>query len=290
MIWFLWALGASLCAAALAESNRIFRLDPQLLNAWRSTFGTILLAIAIPYMEWSDERNFYIVAVLDGFVTAIGMILFFYLSAKRTGRVSSMILPMAAVGAYLTWWLISPAERPDILENPGKVLTATISAVVVFMALQKVRDNDASWESFLIVLPVGIAFGVIDALTKSVMGSSYNIYSLALAYAFIALAVCTLAAWIAAMPKPPGGRTCSFFEGKLLWGSFWCAFWTVGMVLCGVFSLSLAPHPTLPGLVMALTPIWLFILNTIREVDDEVSIPASILIVIGAIGLLLSTI
>ncbi|HNS45279.1 MAG TPA: hypothetical protein PKH37_08635, partial [Alphaproteobacteria bacterium] len=259
-------------------------------NAWRSTFGTALIAIAIPYMEWSTDRDFYIVAVLDGVVTAIGMILFFHLAAKRTGRVSSMILPMAAVGAYLTWWMISPLERPDLLQNPGKVLTATISAVIVFLALQKVRDNDASWESFLIVLPVGLAFGVIDALTKSVMGNTYNIYSSALAYAFIALAICAVAAWLAAMPKPAGGRPCSFFDRKLLWGAFWCAFWTAGMVLAGVFSLSLAPHPTLPGLVMALTPIWLFLLNLIRKVDDEVSLPASILIVVGAIGLLLSTI
>jgi len=289
MTWFLWALGASLCAAALAESNRIFRLDAQLLNAWRSTFGTLLIAVAFPYMEWSGDRDFYLVATLDGIVTTIGMILFFYLAAKRTGRVSSMILPMAAVGAYLTWWLISPMERPDLIQNPGKVLTAVISAVIVFLALQKVRDNDASWESFLIVLPVGLAFGMVDALTKSVMGVSYNIYAPALAYAFISLAICAATSWLATIPIPPGGRRNSFFEGRLLWGAFWCAFWTAGMVLASVFSLSLAPHPTLPGLVLAVTPLWLFILNSIRNVNDDVSIPASILIVIGAVGLLLST-
>ena len=289
MMWFIWALGASFCAAALAESNRIFRLDAQLLNAWRSTFGAALIAIAIPYMEWEQTRNFYIVAVLDGIVTAVGMIMFFYLAAKKTGRVSSMILPMAAVGAYLTWWMIAPGERPILNDHPGKVLTATLSAVMVFLALQKVRDNDSSWESFIIVLPVGIAFGIIDALSKAVMGHDYNIYTPALTYAFIALVICAIVSWLATIPIPAGGRQTKLFDKKLLWGAFWCGFWTSGMVLAGVFALSLAPHPTMPGLVMAITPLWLFALNVARHVDDDVSIPASILILVGAIGLLLST-
>jgi hypothetical protein len=62
------------------------------------------------------------------------------------------------------------------------------------------------------------------------------------------------------------------------------------MMLASVFSLSAAPNPSLTGLVMALTPLWLFALNYFRRVEDAVSIPASLLIIAGAAGLLLSTI
>lgn len=289
MTWFIWAVFASFCAAALAESNRIFKLDAQMLNAWRSTIATGLMAIAWPYMDWPDTRNFYLVATLDGAVTAAGMVMFFLLAARRSGRVSSMILPMAAFGAYVTWWMMKPAERPDLMENPFQVLLAALSFTLVCISFQKIRDNDASWDSFLIVLPVGLSFGVIDALTKEVLGDGTHLYKTALSYTFVSVVACTIFSWIAAIPHPLGGRPSTFWNGKLLWGSFWCGFWTVGMMLAGVFSISAAPNPSLPGLVMALTPIWLFALNYVRKVNDEVSIPASILILLGATGLLLST-
>lgn len=290
MTWFLWAFFASFCAAALAESNRIFKLDAQMLNAWRSTIGTVMLAFAFPYMDWPDTQNFYLVACLDGIVTAIGMILFFYLAAKRTGRVSCMIIPLAAFSAYVTWWMIEPLSRPDFVEHPFRVMLAIISFTLVTLSFQRLRDNDASWESFMIILPVGVCFGIVDALTKQVMGASYNLYGAALAYTFLALAICSVVSWVAAIPKPLGGRPTGFFHPQLLWGAFWCGFWTVGMMLATVFSLTSAPNPSLTGLVMVFTPLWLFALNHMRNAHDEVSIPASVLILVGAAGLLLSTI
>ena len=260
-----------------------------MLNAWRSTIATFIMAFTLPYMEWPSSNWFYVVSILDGVVTAIGMILFFVLSARKTGRVSSMILPLAAFAAYLTWWMMHPSLRPDINEQPFQVMLACISFTLICIAFQKIRDNDASWESFLIILPVGLSFGVIDALTKNVITGDYNLFKVALSYTFVSLVACTIAAWIAAIPKPVGGRPNGFFSLPLLWGSFWCGIWTVGMMFAGILAISYAPNPSLPGLIMALTPIWLFAWNAIRRVEDDVSIPASLLILAGAAGLLIST-
>lgn len=290
MTWFIWGLIASLCAAALAESNRVFKLDARMLNAWRSTIALILMVIALPYMQWPQGRDFYVVAILDGIITAAGMVMFFFLAAKKTGRVSSMILPIAAFSAYMTWWMMRPMDRPDLLEQPFQVVLAVISFVLVCIAFQRVRDNDASWESFLIVLPVGLSFGVIDALTKAVLLDHHNIYPIVLSYTFLSLLLCALTSWIAVIPTPLGGRPYGFFDRKLLWGSFWCGTWTVGMALTSVLALSKAPNPSYPSLLMAMTPIWLFILNYFKNTYDDVSIPASILILLGAAGLLTSTI
>lgn len=289
MTWFIWAICASLCAAALAESNRVFKLNAQMLNAWRSTIALAFMSLAIPYMQWPKTQNFYIVATLDGIVTAIGMIMFFYLAARKTGRVSSMILPMAAASTYITWWMMKPELRPDLLENPFQVLLAVISFVLVCISFQKVRDNDSSLDSFLVVLPVGLSFGVIDAMTKDVLDGDYNTYKIILSYTFLSLIACTITAWIAAIPTPLGGRPTKFLDKNLLWGSFWCGTWTVGMMLTGVLALAQAPNPTLPGLIMALTPLWLFGLNYFRHEKDDVSIPASLLILAGSAGLLLSS-
>lgn len=128
MFWFLWALAASLCAAALAESNKVFKLDATMLNAWRSTFATALLCTAVPFMIWPHDKWFYVVACLDGAVTAAGMVMFFYLAARQSGRVSSMILPLAAIGAYVAWWMLMPGERPSMTAHPEKVAISVISA------------------------------------------------------------------------------------------------------------------------------------------------------------------
>ena len=260
-----------------------------MLNAWRSTFAMGMIALALPYMDWPGDRDFYIVSLLDGVVTAAGMVMFFYLAARKSGRVSSMIIPMSAFAAYLTWWMMRPLERPDLMEHPFQVVLAVSSFTLVCIAFQKVRDNDASLDSFLMVLPVGLSFGVIDAMTKAVLGDGQAHYSLALAYTFLSVIMCTITAWGAAIPTPLGGRPTGFLDGKLIWGGFWCGFWTVGMMLSGVLSLSAAPNPSLPALIMVLTPLWLFALNYIRQVKDDVSIPASLLILAGAVGLLLST-
>lgn len=289
MTWFLWALAASFCAAALAECNRIFRLDAQMMNAWRATIGVGLLLVAIPYMEWPTGKWFYIIATMDGVVTAIGMILFFRLAMKRTGRVSSMIIPIAAISAYMLWWMMMPDQRPDLHKDTFKVFLATMSATTVMIAFQKVRGNDANWESFLIVLPVGAAFGIMDALAKLILEAQPHAYRTSMAYGFLEMVACAVGAWLAAIPKPAGGRTMGFFNKDLLWGAFCAGFFTVGMALFSIFALTLAPHPAMPGIIMTCTPIWLYILNHIRNTEDDASLAASALIVLGAIGLLLST-
>ena len=121
------------------------------------------------------------------------------------------------------------------------------------------------------------------------MGQDFNLYKLALSYAFLELVVCSIVTWLVLIPQPLEGRPTTFFNKKLLWGSAWCALWTAGMVLSSIFAVVLAPHPTLPGLILALTPVWLYTYNKIRHIRDDVSIPASILLIVGAIGLLLST-
>ncbi len=290
-MWFFWALAASFFAAVLAESNRQFKLEPQLLNAWRSTFAAVMIGFAFPLMVWpsvADHKYFYMVGTLDGVVTAIGMILFLSLAARKTGRVTSMMLPVAAIGAYATWWLIAPGERPRLVEQPVQVSVAIFSLLAICLALQKIRRNDNSWECFLIVLPVGIAFGITDALTKWVLAGSH-VYPLAIAYTFLAICVCAATAWAAAVPTPTGGRMTGLLDRKLLWGGFWCGFLTAGMYLSLTFALSLSPNPTYPGIVMALAPVWLYLLHQLRHTYDDASPSASIIIILGAVGLLLST-
>ncbi len=292
MTWFFWAIVASGAAAVLAEINRIFRQDAQLLNAWRSAVATIMLVCAFPFMQWPDfdlHKSFYIVSAVDGAVMAIGMILLFQMAQHKTGRVTSMILPLGAVGAYITWWMIAPQDRPDLVHEPLKVACAVFSLLLITLSLQKVRKNDASWESFMIILPVGIAFGIIDALTKFVMGDGVNLYALSLSYTLFSSIVCAIVAWGATFRTPEGGRTIDTFDADLLWAGFWAGFWTALMFLASTFAVTMADNPTYAGIIMAMTPIWLYLYNHCRGIHDSTSPIASLLIMLGAVGLLFSS-
>ena len=294
--WFVWAVLGSLFMALIAQFNHKRKLDPQLLNAWHSTFAALMLLAAFPVMIWPDwdaRKSFYIVAALIGLVMAGGMVVFFWLAVRRTGRVTSMVIPLAAIGAYATWWLVVPESRPVLLENPGKVYLSVFSILIVCFAMQKVRSNDAGWETFMFILPVGLIFGVRDAFTKWVVGAELHVYATAITFTFISVTVWALMAWVAAMPKPAGGRPGhkknKFFDLDLLWGSFWCGLWTVAMLASSVIALTLAPNPAFPGIVMAMTPVWLYAYNYFRGVSDEfLSLPGA-MIMLGAIGLLIST-
>ena len=290
--WFFWSLLATLCTAIIAHFNHRHRLDPQLLNAWHSTFAALMLAAAIPFTIWPDffeRKSFYIMGVLNGVVLGLGMIFFFKLAMRRTGRVTSMTIPIAAVAAYTAWWVLDPNSRPAFLDSPWRGYLTLLSMMCICFAMQKVRQNDASWETFLLVLPIGMAFGVRDALVKWTIGAEMQVYASAISFLLISALVWAGLAWIAAMPKPPGGRE-PVRVRPLLWGSFWCAFWTVGMLLANIIALIRAPNPAYPGIVMAMTPLWLYAYYYLRGIRDETSPVAGAVIILGAVGLLLSTV
>ena len=290
--WFLWAAIASLCMAIIAQFNHKRRLDPQYLNAWHSTFAAGMLLAAIPFMiwpGWEEGKGFYAIAVLNGVVLAIGMVAFFWLSLRRAGRVTSMVIPIASIAAFATWWLMVPESHPAMLQNPARVYFTVFCILGVCFAIQKVRANDSSWETFIIVLPIGMAFGVRDALTKYVISPELHIYATAMTFTLISVIVWACIAWLATIPEPPGGRKAKPFNLNLLWGSFWCGFWTVWMLLAGVIALTLSPNPAYPGIIMALTPLWLYAYNHLRGIRDDVSPIASAVIILCALGLMIST-
>jgi hypothetical protein len=290
MIWFLWALAATFCAAFLAEANRFFKLDARALNAWRASIATVLLMGTIPWMDFPNKSaiEFYGVAILDGIIMGLGMIMMFKMAQEKSGRVSSMILPLSAVGAFVMWWLIVPELRHDLVEKPFHILGTLMSLLMVLIALQKVRANDNSWDSFVYLLPVGLAFGAIDSLTKFVMGPAQSMLPLSLSYTFLSALVCAGVAWMAAIPEPAGGREFKFTDRKLILGGVVCGFLTAGFFLFSVFALIYAPNPALPGAVLALTPLILFGLNWLRNQPDDASPVASAFLILGAAGLVLT--
>lgn len=293
--WFVWAVLASIFMAVIAHFNHQRRLDPQYLNAWQSTFAALMLvAAAVPLAVWPSfdvKPIFYGMAAANGLVMAFGMVVFFWMATRRTARVTSMVIPLAALAAYTTWWLVVPEGRVKLMEHPFKVYISVIAICVICFAIQRLRRNDASWETFTIILPVGVAFGVRDALVKWVVGGELNIFRTALSFTSISVLVCAGLAWLATLKRPAGWHTTTnVFDKSLLWGSFWCGFWTVGMLVSGVIALTLAPNPAYPGIVMTMTPLWLYGYNYFNNIHDEVSPGAGAVIIGGTVVLLLSNV
>lgn len=289
MGWIFLAVLASVFTAALAEVNRTLRLDANILNAWRASLACVFLAFFFPWMVWPKLSIFYGIAAIDGIANLVAVFLFLYLAGRKTGRVTSMSIPVSVMIAYFLGWLFLPEHRWDLFENPVRAGLFWISLIAMFWALQKIRRNDNSWESFMMVLPAGMLFGAMFFLRSYTLGKVESVFPLALSYTFVVSIVCAIGAWIRVAFLPLQQIQVQLFDRKMLFGGTLCAFFWVSMFMALLVSLAWTPNPALPAIMLTLTPVWLLGYNKLRRIPDDASIVASMVMVAGAVGLLLSS-
>lgn len=286
-MWFALSLISSAFAASLAEANRVRKHDAVLLNAWRATFAAILLAFLFPWMAWPDDRSFYIVAAIDGLTAVVGMTLFFLLAARQSGRVTSMSIPFSVMVAYLGGWLALPAGRPDFMAHPVQSGVSALAVAAMFFFLQKIRRNDNSWDSFRLVLPMGVMFGVMFVVRKIILGHVEHLFPIALSYTFVTALACALASWALAALRLNRGDVL-LPSGMALSGFVCGLFWTA-MFLTMLMAMAVASTPALPAALMTLTPVWLLVYNRLRRIPDDASPRASLGMIAASAVLLLAS-
>lgn len=288
MQWFFLAFLASIFTACLAEINRTLKLESNILNAWRASFASVVLAFFYPWMRWPDDRMFYIIAGIDGAVNLIAIFMFLYLAAKKTGRVTSMSIPVSVMFSFFLSWMFVPENRLDIVEHPIRAGFFWLSIIVMFTALQKIRRNDNSWDSFVFVLPVGMLFGAMFFLRSMIIGPLETVFPQALSYTFVVSIVCAALAWVrvAFMPSHESERL--LFDPRMLLGGAVCGVSWASMFMALLVAIAWAPNPAFPAMLLSLTPVWLLAYNKLMRIPDDASPAASMVMVAGAIGLLLS--
>ena len=280
MLWVIYGLLHSLFRAAFAETGRIFHVDGWKLSFWHSLFAAGILLPVLPFAHWPMDGRFYFAAVIVGLIMAVGTLIQLNLTSRKSGRVSSIYMPLEAICALLIWIAVMPAAFDHYSEN--MIMTAFVIAAFIIgtLAMCKVRPQDISLSTFSVVAPVGITYAVAGVVTKLVMPET-DIFLTAVTFAFVNYAITAFAiGLVLGVKKKPLGK---LSDGKLMNAGVVAGGFSVIAYTTFVASVALAPNPGYVSLLAMLLPVWMILFHKMVGEKDKSNRMAAFFIAVAAL-------
>lgn len=278
MIWAIYGILHSLLRAALTETNRVYQIDSIKLSFGQALFGVILLLPFFRMMAWPSDPHFYRCAIGVSTIFSVGLLVNLTLASNRAGRVSSIYMPLEAIGATLIWLAVMPqmqeAYKADMLTTYSVVIAYVISTVALVM----MRPNDVNLRTLLLVAPVGISYAVAGTVTKAVMPFS-PVFPAALSFALIGFLV--MAAVMGVTAFISGQLDRELFSARGFGASLATGLVSACSYVAFITSVTLAPNPGYTSLIAFLLPVWLWAWHLAIGVEERSNPMAAIFIVIG---------
>lgn len=278
MEWILFSGIAAVSIAVQVEVNRTFNCDGLQLNFWRAAFACLLLFVPALLVTWPDDPRVYGLALLDGIASIYTCSLLFNLAARKQSRVSSLYSPMATLVGLLLWLAISEAEQQRLAANPAAGLIILIALGIAAYGLNRFRRNDASWDTLIAVLPIGLIFGCTDVLARVVL-AHHAVLPAVTVFCFLAFGVTAvlnglLLLWRKSFARPSAVMLkCG---GVMATASAVSFLSLTSAVLKG-------PNPAYPGFLIMTMPVMLLVYHRLVGVRDAADWRGAVLIVIGAV-------
>lgn len=288
MIWLFAALGNSVLAAGNAEINRRYKQESFRLNLWRTLFVSLFWLPFAINQTWPRNPFFYLAAVFCGVGIVIGNTIMNDLAARHNGRVAVLHLPLKALVVFVLWPLVDVATRDQLLhEQPWRSALALACFGTMVLAVNAMRRNDASWGALRALVPVIVMYSLADIAGRLVLEARPDLMGRMIVYLFIATGV-SAAASIAVFPWRPRPEL-PVWDATLLKVSAMVAVVAVFNHMCFYTALTLAPNPAYVSMIALIAPAWLFAYHKVLNIPDHASPWASVVLVLGAVGLLLVT-
>lgn len=286
MNWALYALLHSLCRAFFVETNRVYKVDSWHLTFMQALFGLLVLVPVIPFMHWPTDPRFYFAALIVSLITAVGYMIQLGLAAQKTGRVSGMYMPLEALTATIVWVLVMPAaleiHTHNLLLSAGVVVAFALAS----FGMARIRQSDVSWNTFLIVAPVGVTYAVSGIATKIVMPETMIIPTV-LTYSFVSFAVMTFVLGTVLLAKKKVSR--EMLDKRNLRGGILTGAFSVVGSLSFVASVAMAPNPGYTSMMAMMLPVWLMLFHKALGVEDRANKLAASMLALGVVLLIIVT-
>jgi len=287
MIWIFAALCNSLLAAANAEINRRFQQEPFRLNLWRTLLASLIWLPLAMLQDWPTEPLFYTTAVFCGLTIIIGNMIMNDLSARMNGRVAVLHIPIKAILVFCMWPLVDEAARNHMLnEEPWQVMAGLMFFGIMVVSINAMRSNDASWSALRALVPVIILYSASDIAGRLVLDPQHLNDHL-IVYLFIATGVSAVFS-LALYPWRPRPEL-PLVDRKMLQAAGWAGVISTLNHTCFFIGLALAPNPAYVSMIALIAPAWLFLYHRVFKIPDNASPWASMVLIMGAIGLLVVT-
>lgn len=289
MFWAIFGIFHSMFRAAYAEVNRMYHVDHWQMSFSQSVIAIIVMLPLLPLMHWPGDANFYLAAVLVAMIISIGVVIQLNLNAIQKGRTSSVSIPLEAISASLIWVVITPYALNSYIDNPMMTACVVGAFALATASLIFIRKSDFSWESVVIVAPVGITFAVAGVVTKLVVPTDVtdNILPACLSFVLVNYVIMTLVLGAVLLFK---GMVSSDMVGKpMLRASFYTGLCAVMAYISFVASVVYAPNPGYTSILAALVPVWLMWYHEMRSIKDKANPLAALMIAAAIILLIFAT-
>ena len=294
MEWAIAAILSSILLAVRSDVNRRFKLNGFRLNFWQSLFTTTAFLPFLYFLPWPEMGDlFYPIAAISSVITMMVITVKNNLSASHNGRVSNMEMPIKTFVLFFFWLLLDPEMMMRMLHNPLQSLGILSMLILGSYAMNKMRDSDTGWHTFVQIVPMALMASCGDALVKYVL-SPYDGESLIpMTLSFIALTsignMLVSGSIIAIRPHVarPYEVVPQLIVPNMLKAALIMSGLTFFMLMLFFYALALAPNPAYVTALGMLTPIWLLIFHKWKKIPDNASPVMGSLLVLSALGLLL---
>lgn len=290
MIWGLFALFAGWGYCVQSELNKHFKIDGFQLNTFRSLFAAVMMIPLIPFMEWPSVPGYYLVIILEGAISVVGMMVQYNLAAKHNGRVSNLHQPIAIMLTFAFWLIWDASQRMFLVENPDKSLGILLCFAVFVGSLQFIRRGDSGLQILLSVIPVAVLYSLMSVVSKIAMEHGDTLFGMAMNFVFlsnIVMFLISIPVFISLRMKKDA--TEFSIDKKFIKASGSIAFFhTISWVLAAV-AIILTPNPAYPGFITGLAPVWFMIYYWFRKQEDNASPWAGLALSVAALMLMFFT-
>lgn len=287
-MWLWLALASSVISAQNTEMNRKAGQEGFRLNLWRMGLASCFwLPLALLHDSWprfTDDFLFYFAAAGSGVGLIIGFTITNDLARKHNSRVAVLHMPLKALLVFILWATFMPEARAGYFSNPEKAIGILLCLGVIGAALMNFRRNDASWSTFIAVLPIVGIYGAFDIFSRLGMPADGDF----LAHLIIFMCVMSVSSFVASLlylpwrPKPE----LPLFHRKLVHAAGWASIGGILNQTCFFAALLLGPSPAYVSMIVLLTPVWLLVYHRLAHIKDDASPYAGTVVVIAAMVLM----
>lgn len=275
MLWVVFSLFAGWTYCIQSELNKRFKVNGFKLNTYRSLFAAGMMLPIIPFMEWPQEPAYYLVIILEGAISAVGMMVQYNLAARHNGRVANLHQPIAIMLTFTFWLIWDQSQRMFFVENPDNAMGIALAFIIFIGSLQFIRRNDVGLEILLSVIPVAVLYAMMSVISKIAMESGETLLPIAMNFVFLS----NISMFAVSLPvlisqrrrlKKKGSVPLKIDNHLVKAASSIAFFHTLSWILVSL-AIILTPNPAYPGFITGLAPVWFMIYYKLRKIDDNAS-------------------
>ena len=283
MLWGLFALIAGLAYCVQSEINKTYKVKGFTLNTFRSLYASILMVPLLPFMEWPAIPEYYLVVILEAAISVVCMMAQYNLAAKKSGRVACLHQPIAILLTFGFWLMLDAGQRQYLMDNPMNSLGVLASFIVFMFSIQFIRKNDAGWAALLAVIPIAVLYSVMSVISKIALEQGSSLLEISLNFVFL----CNVFMFLISLPLYYSQNRSQFIPDKILISAGSVAFFHTVSWVFACIAIILTPNPAYVTVVTGLAPIWFIIYYKLRNIEDDASPVAGLMMAFAALLILI---